>query len=196
VLRYAAGATEPAMKLLFDLFPVLLFFAAYKLYDIYVATAVAIAAGLGQVGYVWLRHRRFEKAHVATAVLLVVFGGLTLVLRDESFIKWKPTILDWLFAAVFQGSRLFGSRKPLVQRMMGGTVNVPDPVWERLNAIWVFFFVAMGVLNLVVVYNFDTDIWVNFKLFGMMGLTLAFVIAQAFYLARHMEPEPPTDGDS
>jgi intracellular septation protein len=184
------------MKLLFDLFPVLLFFAAYKLYDIYVATAVAITAGLLQVGYVWLRHRRIEKTHVATAVLLVVFGGLTLALRDETFIKWKPTILDWLFAAVFLGSQFVGTRKPLVQRMMSGTVTVPEPIWERLNGLWVSFFVVMGVLNLVVVYNFDTDTWVNFKLFGMLGLTLAFVVAQAFYLARHMVPESTTDGES
>jgi intracellular septation protein len=174
------------MKLLFDLFPVLLFFAAYKLYDIYVATAVAIAAGLAQVAWMWIRHRRIEKAHVATAALLVVFGGLTLVLQDESFIKWKPTILDWLFALVFLGSRHVGNRKPLVQRMMSGTVTVADPVWER----------AMGVLNLVVVYNFDTDTWVNFKLFGMLGLTFVFVIAQALYLARHMVPEASTDGES
>lgn len=183
------------MKLLFDLFPVLLFFAAYKLHGIYVATAVAIVAGLAQVAWTWLRHRRVEKAHVATAVLLVVFGGLTLVLQDELFIKWKPTLLDWGFAAVFLGSRWVGTRRPLVQRMMAGTVTVEDAVWERLNALWVWFFVLMGVLNLVVVYNFDTDTWVNFKLFGMMGLTLAFVVAQAFYLARHMAPEPPTDGD-
>lgn len=184
------------MKLLFDLFPVLLFFAAYKLYDIYVATGVAIAAGLLQVAYVWLRHHRIEKTHVATAALLLVFGGLTLALRDETFIKWKPTILDWLFAAVFVGSRYVGNRKPLVQRMMDGSLSVATPVWERLNRLWVFFFVAMGLLNLVVVYNFDTDTWVNFKLFGMLGLTLAFVVAQAFYLARYMVPEPPTDGDS
>ncbi|MDX1593464.1 MAG: septation protein A [Gammaproteobacteria bacterium] len=184
------------MKLLFDLFPVLLFFAAYKLYDIYVATAVAIVAGLLQVAYGWLRHRRVEKAHVATAALLVVFGGLTLVLQDELFIKWKPTLLDWLFAAVFLGSRHVGNRRPLVQRMMGGTVDVAGAVWERLNTLWVCFFVAMGVLNLVVVYNFDTDTWVNFKLFGMLGLTFLFVLAQAFYLARHMAPETTTDGDS
>ena len=184
------------MKLLFDLIPVLLFFVAYKLYDIYVATAVAIAAGLLQVAYVWLRHHRIEKTHVATAVLLVVFGGLTLALRDESFIKWKPTILDGLFALVFAGSRYVGNRQPLVQRMMSGTVTVATPVWERLNRLWVFFFVAMGLLNLVVVYNFDTDTWVNFKLFGMLGLTLAFVVGQAFYLARHMVPAPPTDGES
>jgi len=184
------------MKLLFDLFPVLLFFAAYKLYDIYVATAVAIAAGLAQIAWMWIRHRRVEKAHVATAALLVVFGGLTLVLQDEAFIKWKPTILDWLFALVFLGSRHVGNRKPLVQRMMSGTVTVADPVWERLNLLWVIFFVAMGVLNLVVVYNFDTDTWVNFKLFGMLGLTFVFVIAQALYLARHMVPEASTDGES
>ena len=184
------------MKLLFDLFPVLLFFAAYKLYDIYVATAVAIAAGLAQVAWMWLRHRRVEKTHLATAGLLVVFGGLTLALQDENFIKWKPTILDWLFAAVFVGSRLVGTRRPLVQRMMAGTVTVADPVWERLNTLWVLFFVAMGVLNLVVVYNFDTDTWVDFKLFGMLGLTFLFVVAQAFYLARHMQPEASTDGES
>jgi len=184
------------MKLLFDLLPILLFFVAYKLYDIYVATAVAIAAGLLQVAYVWLRHRRLEKTHVATALLLLVFGGLTLALRDETFIKWKPTILDWLFAAAFLGSQFVGTRKPLVQRMMSGTVTVSDPVWERLNGLWVLFFVVMGVLNLVVVYNFDTDTWVNFKLFGMLGLTLVFVVAQAFYLARHMVPEPSTDGES
>jgi intracellular septation protein len=184
------------MKLLFDFFPILLFFAAFKLYDIYVATAVAIGAGLLQVGYGWLRHRRLERMHVITALLLVVFGGLTLLLRDEMFIKWKPTILDWLFAAVFAGSRLVGKRTPLVERMLSGTVQVASSVWLRLNLLWVVFFAAMGVLNLLVVYNFDTETWVNFKLFGMLGLTFAFVIAQSFYLARHMENAPPGNGDS
>ena len=184
------------MKLLFDFLPVLLFFAAYKLYGIYVATAVAIVAGLGQVGYVWLRHRRLEKMHVATAVLLLVFGGLTLALRDETFIKWKPTIVDWLFALVFVGSRYVGTRKPLVERMMSGAIRVAEPVWGRLNSLWVGFFVLMGVANLLVVYNFDTATWVDFKLFGMLGLTLAFVVAQAFYLARHALPEPTSNGES
>jgi len=183
------------MKLLLDFLPVLLFFAAYKLYDIYVATGVAIAAGLGQVAYAWLRHRRVEKMHVITALLLLVFGGLTLALRDEAFIKWKPTIVDWLFAAAFIGSRWVGKRRPLIEKMMSGAIQVDGPIWERLNRIWVGFFVLMGFANLFVVYNFDTATWVNFKLFGMLGLTLAFVVAQAFYLARHAHPAPPSNGE-
>ena len=184
------------MKLLFDFLPVLLFFAAFKLFDIYVATGVAIAAGLGQILWLKLRGKKIETMHVTTAALLVVFGGMTLLLRDETFIKWKPTILDWLFAAAFLGSRFIGSRKPLVARMMGGTIDIPAEIWLRLNSAWMIFFAAMGVLNLYVVYNYDTPTWVNFKLFGMLGLTMAFVVAQAFYLARHIAPETTTDGEN
>lgn len=176
------------MKFLFDFFPILLFFVAYKVYGIYVATAVAIAASFIQVGLFWLKHRRFENMHLVTLVLIAVLGGATLYLQDEAFIKWKPTIVNWLFGVVFLGSRFIG-QKTLAERMMGAAVSLPELVWRRLNLSWGIFFVVLGFVNLYVVYNFDTDIWVNFKLFGMMGLTLAFVIAQAFYLARHIEPE-------
>ncbi len=144
-----------------------------------------------QVGGYWLKHRSFEKMHLVTLALIVVFGGATILLQDELFIKWKPTILDWLFALVFLGSQYIGE-KNLVRRMMEANVQLPEPIWNRLNFAWVIFFTAMGFLNLYVVYNFNTDIWVNFKLFGMMGLTLAFVIAQAFYLGRYME-EPTNE---
>ena len=174
------------MKFLFDLFPIILFFAAYKLYDIYVATAVAIAAALVQTGLFWLKHRRFENMHLVTLGLLVVFGGLTLALRDPVFIKWKPTVVNWLFAAVFMGSRFFGERT-LVERMMSHAITVPAPVWRKLNWAWTLFFLAMGFLNLYVAYNYSENTWVNFKLFGMMGLTIAFVFMQAFYLSRYME---------
>ena len=174
------------MKFLFDLFPIILFFAAYKLYDIYVATGVAIAAALVQTGLFWLKHRRFENMHLVTLGLLIVFGGLTLVLRDPIFIKWRPTVVNWLFAAVFLGSQFIGKRT-LVERMMSHAITVPGPVWLKLNWAWTLFFVAMGVLNLYVAYNYSEDTWVNFKLFGMMGLTIAFVFMQAFYLSRYME---------
>jgi intracellular septation protein len=174
------------MKFLFDLFPIILFFAAYKLYDIYVATGVAIAAALVQTGLFWLKHRRFENMHLVTLGLLIVFGGLTLALRDPVFIKWKPTVVNWLFGAVFMGSHFIGERT-LVERMMRHAITVPAPVWLKLNWAWTLFFVAMGVLNLYVAYNFSENTWVNFKLFGMMGLTIAFVFLQAFYLSRYME---------
>lgn len=181
------------MKLLFDFFPVLLFFIAFKMHDdpqrgILVATAVIIAATLVQVGVTWLRNRQVEKLHVVTLVLVVIFGGATLLLKDEIFIKWKPTVVNWLFAAAFLTSELIG-KKNLVRRIMEGSVQLPDFVWRRLNLSWVLFFTVMGVLNLYVVYNFDTDTWVDFKLFGLLGLTLAFVIAQGFYLSRHMQDE-------
>ena len=176
------------MKFLFDLFPILLFFVAYKMYDIYVATAVAIGAAFVQTGLFWLKHRKFEKMHVITLGILIVFGGLTLILRDPVFIKWKPTVVNWLFGASFLGSQFIGER-PLVERMMGHAITVPSPVWRRLNGVWVLFFLAMGLINIYVAYNYSEETWVNFKLFGMMGLTLVFVFAQAFYLGRYMETD-------
>lgn len=183
------------MKLLYDFFPILLFFVAYKAYDIYVATAVAIVAAFAQTGLYWLKHRRFENTHLITLGLLVVFGGLTLILHDPVFIKWKPTLVNWLFGIGFLGSQFIGE-KPLVERMMGHAVTLPARVWSRLNWAWTWFFFAMGALNLYVAYNFSEETWVNFKLFGMLGITVIFVVAQSLYLSRHLEPEEETGGDS
>ena len=178
------------MKFLFDFFPILLFFVAYQLYDIYVATAVAIVASIVQVGWQWLKQRRVERMHLITMIIIVVLGGTTLILQDERFIKWKPTVVNWLFGVAFLGSQFIG-KKTIAERMMSNAMALPAAVWIRVNLAWAVFFIAMGVLNLYVAFNFDTDTWVNFKLYGMLGLTLAFVIAQAFYLARHLEPESP-----
>jgi intracellular septation protein len=174
------------MKFLFDLFPILLFFLAYKLYDIYVATAVAIGAAFVQTGAYWLKHRKFEKMHLITLGILVLFGGLTIALHDPVFIKWKPTVVNWLFGISFLGSQFIGERT-LMERAMGHAITVPSPIWARLTWAWTLFFLFMGLLNLYVAYNYSEETWVNFKLFGMMGLTLVFVFAQAFYLSRHME---------
>lgn len=176
------------MKLLFDFFPVILFFVAYKLQGIYVATMVAIVATFVQVGWMWLRHRRLETMHLITLGLIVVFGGATLYLHDEQFIKWKPTVINWLFGIAFLASQFVG-KKPFIQRMMGGNIDLPQPVWTRLNLSWALFFLFLGAANLFVIYTFDTDTWVNFKLFGMLGLTLSFVIGQAVFLSRYL-PEP------
>jgi intracellular septation protein len=188
------------MKLLFDFFPVLLFFITFKLYDdptegVLAATAVAIVASFVQVGVSWLRNRRVENMHLITLALLVVLGGATLLLKDEMFIKWKPTAVNWLFALVFWGSQFIG-KKCIVQRMMDKSIDLPQEIWTRLNAAWGVFFCTMGLLNLYVVYNFDTETWVNFKLFGLMGLTLLFVLAQSFYLVRHIKPENDAEEQS
>lgn len=184
------------MKILFDFLPIFLFFVAYKIYGIYTATIVAIVASCLQVGFFWLKHRRVEMMHVITMVLIVVLGGATLLLHDETFIKWKPTGVNWLFAAVFLGS-LFVGKKTMLERMMGSNIVLPKLIWSRLTTSWAIFFFALGVLNIYVAYNFDTDTWVNFKLFGMMGLMLVFVIMQAIYLSRHIQPAPePVTQDS
>lgn len=182
------------MKFLYDFFPVVLFFIAYKTYDIFVATAVIIAASAIQVGAFWLKHRRFEKMHIVTLVLVVVLGGATIILHDDNFIKWKPTIVNWLFAIAFLGSHFIG-KHTIIQRMLATNISLPAPIWSRLSYLWIGFFALMGLANLYVAFYFApeltlaerTDIWVDFKLFGMMGLTFAFVIIQAFYLARHLQ---------
>ncbi|HHJ14320.1 MAG TPA: septation protein A [Gammaproteobacteria bacterium] len=181
------------MKFLYDFFPILLFFIAYKLGDIYVATGVAIAAAAVQTAVFWLRHRRFEKMHLVTFGLLLFFGGMTLALRDPVFIMWKPSVVNWLFAAVFLGSHWIGG-KPIIERMMGHAVRAPHGVWLRLSWMWIGFFVFAGLLNLYVAYSFSEETWVNFKLFGMLGLTFAFVIAQGVYMSRYVIDER-TEGE-
>ena len=174
------------MKLLFDFLPILLFFIAYKMADIYVATGVLIVVTLAQTGWIWLRQRRIEKLPLFTAGLVLVLGGATLLLKDPMFVKWKPTVVNWLFAMAFLGS-LFIGQKTLLERMLGGQLELPTPVWVKLTFAWTIFFFAMGVANLYVAFNFDENTWVNFKLFGMLGLTLAFVLAQAAYMSRHLK---------
>ena len=182
------------MKLLFDLFPIALFVAAYFLSDIYVATAVLIAATLVQVIWLKVRDGSVPSIHLVTLLLLLLFGGLTIALHDPVFIKWKPTVINWLFAAVFMGSHWIGE-KPLVERMMSHAIQAPRPVWVRLSWMWIAFFIGVGILNLYVAFNFAEETWVNFKLFGILGITFAFVIAQAFYLGRYVE-EPEAEEKS
>jgi intracellular septation protein len=205
------------MKLLFDLFPVLLFFLAYSLgkrtpdtaaslvggalgavglgsqvgaeqAPILLATAVAIIATFGQVGWVLARGRKVDKMLWISLAIIVVMGGATLWLRDPTFIKWKPTVLYWAFAAVLLGAEFLFARN-LIRAMMERQITLPDVVWTRLNLSWGAFFILMGALNLFVAYNFSENTWVNFKLFGGMGLMLAFVLVQGLYLARFVENE-------
>jgi intracellular septation protein len=174
------------MKFLFDLFPVILFFIAFKVSGIYVATGVAIAATFAQIGWLLARGRKVDTMLWVSLAIIVVFGGATLWLQDETFIKWKPTVLYWLFGAVLAGSSLI-FRKNLIRKLMEEQVSLPDRVWGRLNASWIGFFALMGAANLIVAFNFPTDTWVNFKLFGGMGLMLAFVVAQSLMLAKYIE---------
>lgn len=178
------------MKFLFDLFPVILFFAVFKFFGIYVATASAIIATLGQIVWVKFKHGKVDGMLIASGVIIVVFGGATLLLHDEGFIKWKPTILYWLFAAVLIGSNLI-IKKNLIRHMMEKQIALPEAIWGRLNLAWALFFVVLGCLNLYMAFNYSTDTWVNFKLFGTTGLMLVFVIIQGLFLNKHI-----TEADS
>lgn len=199
-------------KLFFDLIPVILFFTAYRiglndpqaaqhalgalaLHDIgekqapiLLASVVAIVATCTQTFWVWLRHKRVEKMMLFTLALMIVFGGATLFFHDPAFIQWKLTIFYWLFAFILGGSAwIFGNNLP--RRMLEPQFRLPDPIWARLNAAWVLFFLGMGLLNIYILRNYSEETWVNFKLFGTTGLMVLFIIAQAFYLSRHIKEE-------
>jgi intracellular septation protein len=176
------------MKFLFDLLPVVLFFVAFKLAGIYVATAVAIGMTVVQVAWLTLRGRRVPGMLWASLAIIVVFGGATLLLQDETFIKWKPTVLYWLFGAVLAGSQLL--HRNLIRSVLSQEMRLPDAIWARLNVAWIVFFAFMGAANLYVAFNYSTDLWVNFKLFGGMGLMILFVVGQALVLARYAEEKP------
>ena len=201
------------MKLLFDLFPVILFFATFKYAEkspelaaswmgsllgfvpddakmapILLATVVVIAATVAQIVWVHFRHGKVDKMLWVSLVLVVVFGGLTLAFQNEAFIKWKPTILYWVFASSMAFSA-YVLKKNAIKAMLGEQLTLPEPVWGRVNLSWIAFFLVMGGLNLFVAFNFSTDTWVNFKLFGGMGLMLVFVLGQGMLLSKYVEEE-------
>ncbi|WP_415893502.1 septation protein A [Neptuniibacter sp. PT8_73] len=175
------------MKLLLDFLPIIIFFIVYKATnDIILATAILIPATLLQMLYTWIKTHTIEKMQLVTLVLVVLLGGATVAFQDKTFIQWKPTVVNWLFGLAFLVSQFIG-QKTIVERLMGSNISLPAFAWKNLNIAWVIFFVLMGIINLFVAYSFSEEIWVNFKLFGMLGLTLVFIIAQGFYLSRHIE---------
>lgn len=175
------------MHFLADYFPLLLFFVAFKLWGIYAATAVAIVASGLQILYFRKVRGKVAPVHWVSLAIIVIFGGATLLLHDETFIKWKPTGLYWLFAVVLAGGRLL-FRRNLIGALLPA-LTLPEPVWARLTWAWVGFLMAMGAANLYVASNFATDTWVNFKVWGGIGLFLIFALAQGMLLARHVREE-------
>jgi intracellular septation protein len=180
------------MQLLFDFLPVIAFFVSYKVTgNMFVATGVIIVAVILQTAFQWFRHRKVSSMALISGALVLVFGGLTLLIHDKAFIQWKVTVVNWLFALAFLGSRFFGD-KLLIERIMGDNVQLEAALWQRLNWAWIVFFTALGAINLYVAYNFSEATWVNFKLFGMLGLTVVFALAQAFWLASKMPADSPS----
>lgn len=176
------------MKLLFDLFPVILFFIVFKIAGVFAATATAMVATFVQVGWVKYRHGKVDTMLWVSLGIITVFGGATLLLHDETFIKWKPTILYWFFAAALLFSAIV-LKKNLMRALLQEKMPLPDSVWQRLNLSWSLFFALLGILNLYVAYNFSTDAWVNFKLFGATGIMLVFILAQAALLSKYVEED-------
>ncbi|MDP2762301.1 MAG: septation protein A [Sideroxyarcus sp.] len=174
------------MKLLFDLFPVILFFIAFKAFNIYIATAVAIAATVVQIAWTKWRHGKVDVMLWVSFVIIGVFGGATLLLQDETFIKWKPTVLYWLFSTILLISNwLFN--KNLMRALLHEKIALPLHAWNRLNLTWSLFFAVLGFINLYVAFNYTTDAWVNFKLFGFTGLMVVFILAQSVWLAKYVD---------
>jgi intracellular septation protein len=176
---------EKSLKLLFDYFPIICFFVVYKFYGVFAATAATMAACVLQNILYWLRNKKFEKLHVITLFSVLILGGFTLIFHKAIFIQWKPSIIYWVFAIVLLFSHYI-SRKNLLARMLGDKILLPKKIWAHLNLAWILFFTFLGFLNLYVVYHYSMNAWVNFKLFGTLGLTIVFTIAQAIYMSKHI----------
>jgi intracellular septation protein len=169
------------MKLLIDLFPVVLFFVAFKIKGIFFATVVAIIASIVQIGWMFFKNKKVEPMMWLSFGIIIIFGGATLLLHNETFIKWKPTILYWIFAvALIAGQLFFG--KNAIKALLEKQMTLPEKIWKQMNLSWGGFFLTLGCVNLFVAYNYSTDIWVNFKLFGIFGLILVFSIVQGLII--------------
>lgn len=176
------------MNLLLDYFPIILFFISFKLYDIYIATTVVIIASILQISIFWLKYRRFSLVHILTCVILIIFGGITLLLKNPIFIKWKPTIVSWIFVLICLGARLF-TKKTFMQYLLDKKIELPEIAWQRLNYAWGLFFLVIGTVNLYIAYTYSTNVWVNFKLFGIVGATIIFSLLQSMYIAKYLKKE-------
>ena len=193
------------MKQFIDFIPLLLFFIVYKIEPriveiaghslsvggIYSATAMLIVSSLVVYGFLFFKQRKLEKSQWLTLIACLVFGSLTLAFHSETFLKWKAPVVNWLFALAFAGSHFIGD-KVLIKRMMGHALSLPDAIWTRLNVAWIGFFLFCGAANLFVAFTYQS-IWVDFKVFGSLGMTLLFLIAQGIYLSRHLHDTDPTD---
>lgn len=182
------------MKFLFDLFPVILFFIAFKFFGIYTATAVAIGATIAQIIYSKLRHGKVDNMLLISGVIITVFGGATLLLKDPTFIQWKPTVLYWLFSLTLLGAQFIFKKNP-IRSFMEKQINLPNNVWARLNLAWALLFIALGILNLYVAFNYSQDIWVDFKLFGITGIMFIFIVIQTFVLSKYLITENTDEGN-
>ncbi len=173
------------MKFLFDLIPVILFFVGFKLYGIFIATAIAIATTIALIIYSKIRHGKVEKMLLVNGAIISVLGGITLLLHDKTYIMWKPTVLYWLLAAILLVSNMF-FKKNFIRQMMGKMIEAPTAIWNKLNLAWVIFLILLGFLNLYVAFNYSLDTWVNFKLFGVTSMMFIFVIAQTLLLRKYL----------
>lgn len=186
------------LKLMLDFLPIALFFVAYKYFNLMVATQVAIVASLAQLIWLKISTGKIQKVNLISFLSILILGGATLLLKNDIFIKWKPTAVYWALSIALLFSQIFTS-KPLLQRFGEGSVLLSTRIWQQLNLMWGIFFLLLGLTNLYVVYNFSTAAWVNFKLFGTLGLTFLFVILQSIYMAKHAKAhkvESINDSDS
>ena len=183
------------MKILFDLFPLLVFFAFYKIKGIYWATGALIASSAAQILWLLIRRKKIEKMYWISFLIVLALGSTTILLHDDRFLKWKPTLVNAAFAIAFWVSPLFGSKKPLIRHMMGAQIQMSDRAWGAMNHAWAGFFLFSAVLNIVVAYTCSQAVWVNFKVFGLLGLTVVFMFAIMAFFRNHITPvEQPGDG--
>jgi|TARA_B110000459_G_scaffold201014_1_gene250718 intracellular septation protein len=174
------------MHLLFEFLPIILFFVAYKVADIFIATAAAMAATIVQILYLWFKNKKIEKGPVITLVAILVLGGATLFFHDELFIKWKPTVVYWLLSAFIVVNKLM-SNAQTTKKLLGEKMTLQNHVWTMIDNITVYFFLFLGALNLYIAYSYDTAVWVNFKLFGTLLLTVLFCVSVSYYIAKNAE---------
>jgi intracellular septation protein len=183
-------------KLIVDFLPLLVFFIAYKYFDIYVATGATIAATLAQVAYLKITGQKVEAMHWLGLVIVVVFGGLTIWLKDQTFIQWKPTVLYWTFAVILIGGKII-TGKNYLRSLLGSQLELPNKAWDNLAWMWIGFFAFMGALNIYIAQNYSMDQWVTFKVWWSVGLIVVFSIIQGVYLTKFVDATSPiksTDG--